>query len=133
MPDVTVVEFGSRAGSYTALALFGTLFAAIAFGVLREIRRRAPRRRRTARLVAALLLAGPLTLAHATSLSGFYEAEARDGRLVLHYLHPLTTEIAIRDAAARPPCARVQTAVGTSNTSPTRAVSFTRARLRVER
>jgi hypothetical protein len=42
---------------------------------------------------------GPTTLLYASSLSGFYEAEVRDGRLVLHYLHPLTAEIELAHIA----------------------------------
>ena len=99
MADPTVLGFGNRAGSYFALLLFVSMFAVFGFGVWREIRRRAPHRRRLAFVVGAFLLAGPTTLVYVSSLSGFYEAEVRDGLLVLRHLHPITTEIPLADIA----------------------------------
>ena len=99
MADPGVLEFGSRAGSYSALLLFGSIFAVLGFGVWREIRRRAPHRRRGAFVLGALLFAGPTTLVYVTSLNGFYQAEVRDGVLVLRHLHPITTEIPLAGIA----------------------------------
>jgi hypothetical protein len=98
--DAGILEFGDRAGSYLAFLLFASVFAVLGFGVWREIRRRAPQQRRTAVILGALLFAGPLTLVYTSSLNGFYEADVRGGRLLLHYLYPMTTEVRLDDIAS---------------------------------
>lgn len=93
MADPTLVQVGNRPGAYFALALFCAVFAFLAIAVWREIRRSYPRQGRMALILGCLVFFSPTTMLYASSLSGFYEAEVRDGRLVLHYLHPLTREI----------------------------------------
>ena len=84
---VILFEFGSRSGSYFALALFGTIFAVLGWGIAREIRRHFPRRPRwRAAIAGVLLFACPVSLIYATSLNGFYEAEVREDQLLLRYL-----------------------------------------------
>ncbi len=84
-----MMEFGSRSGSYFALALFGSLFGLLGFGVSREIRLRRPGWRlwRTT-LPGLFLFAVPITLIYGTALSGFYEAELRGDQIQLHYFLP---------------------------------------------
>lgn len=82
-----IFEFGSRSGSYFALALFGSIFAVLGWGIAREIRRRLPKRSRWwANVAGVLLFACPVSLIYASSLNGFYEAEVRGDKLLLRYL-----------------------------------------------
>ena len=99
MEETSLVQVGNRPGAYFALALFCAVFALSAIGVWREIRRSYPRQSRMALILGCLVFASPTTLLYASSLSGFYEAEVRNGRLVLHYLHPLTTEVELEHIA----------------------------------
>jgi hypothetical protein len=88
--DGTVyLEFGSRSGSFFALALFGTVFGlvgvAAAFGLRQRFREVEPWQ---AILVGLALFVLPVGLIYSTSLAGFYEAEVRNGQLSLRYLLP---------------------------------------------
>jgi hypothetical protein len=85
MPEPLTFFFGSRSGSYTALAFFAAIFALVGGVAARELRRRGSSRR-PAVLVGALLFVGPLLLIHLTSTGGFYEADVRDRSLTLRYL-----------------------------------------------
>lgn len=99
MANPTLVQVGNRPGAYFALALFCAVFAFLAIGVWREIRRSYPRQGRMALILGFLVFVSPTTFLYASSLSGFYEAGVRDGRLVLHYLHPLTAEVELAHIA----------------------------------
>lgn len=102
MPDAgapVVIQFGSRAGAYTALALFSTMFGMVACSVWFAMRQRVPAARRARAIVSGLLFLVPLTLVYWTSIGGFREAEVRDGRLILRYLYPWGTQIPLRDVA----------------------------------
>ena len=99
MEEPSLVQVGNRPGAYFALALFCAVFAFFAIGVWREIRRSYPRQSRMALILGCLVFASPTALLYASSLSGFYEAEIRDGRLVLHYLHPMGTEVELAHIA----------------------------------
>jgi hypothetical protein len=85
MPEPLTFVFGSRSGSYAALAFFAAVFALLGGVAAREVRRRAGSYRAAAFLGAALLL-GPLLLIHVTSTGGFYEAGVRHQSLELRYL-----------------------------------------------
>ena len=86
--NVAIFEFGSRSGTYFALALFGTMFAVLGWGVAREIRRRFSQRRTLAIAAGLLLFIGPVSMIYASSLSGFYEAELDENELRLLYIIP---------------------------------------------
>jgi branched-subunit amino acid ABC-type transport system permease component len=92
-----VLEFGDRSGSWVAFAFFSAIFLLLAIAVWREIRRRAPELRRVAAAIAVLLFVAPVALIYASSLNGFYEAEIRDGRLVLRYLFPTASDLPLAD------------------------------------
>ena len=86
--DIMLV-FGSRGGSYLALALFGVLFAFLGWGCAHEIGQRNPRLRRWKAAVPGLLLfLCPMALIYWSSLDGFYEAYVQGEELRLLYLLP---------------------------------------------
>jgi hypothetical protein len=88
MPDSVVLEFGSRSGSWFALAFFTAIFGTLGWGVAREIRLRANAESGMARVLGLALMAGPVALVYASSLSGFYEAEVHGPILRFRYLIP---------------------------------------------
>lgn len=86
------MEFGSRAGTWTALALFGLLFAGLGWAVARAIRERSePGPGTLGRIVGLALFAGPLALIYWTSLGGFYSASVDGAQLRLHSLVPFVS------------------------------------------
>jgi hypothetical protein len=85
MPEPLTFFFGSRSGSYAALAIFAAIFALVGGVAARELRRRGGSRRAAVFLGAALFW-GPLLLIHLTSTGGFYEADLRNRSLTLRYL-----------------------------------------------
>ena len=91
------LQFGSRSASCIALAFFSAVFLVLAVAVWREIRKRAPARRRTAAAASAVVFIAPVALIYTSSLGGFYEAEVRDGRVVLRYLFPTSSELPLAD------------------------------------
>lgn len=101
MSGVTL-EFGSRSGSWAAVVLFTVLFAVLRWVAMREIARRSPASGAgIARAVGLSLFVGPLALVWASSLGGFYMAEADTNVLRLHYLFPGTrTELPLTEIAA---------------------------------
>jgi hypothetical protein len=94
-----VFMFGSRSGSVFALVLFGSLFAALGWSIARAIVQKGGSPR-MARLAGGLLFLVPLAFVYMSSLSGFYEAEIGDGRVVLRYLHPWSASYALNERAA---------------------------------
>jgi hypothetical protein len=80
-------EFGSRSGSYFALALFGMIFIALGAVTAVSIRQRYPGVSiwRSV-LPGATLAIGPIALIYISSLGGFYEAEVRGNDIRLQYL-----------------------------------------------
>lgn len=97
--EVSALEFGSRLGSWLALAFFILIFLMLAVACWREMRRRAPRQRQAARAVAGVIFIVPVALIYASSLNGFYEAEIRSDRLILRYLFPTEYEVPLGDVA----------------------------------
>ena len=82
-------EFGSRSGSFFAIALFGTLFGAMGLAAALGIRQRIRGVRRvTAAALGLALFVLPVSLIYTSSLGGFYEVEVQEGRLALRYLLP---------------------------------------------
>ena len=101
------LEFGSRSGSWTALALFVMMFGVLAWSVARAIRQRSRRRSsRAANVVGMSLFIGLLLLLWMSSLDGFYTAQTAGQVLRLHSLLPgVRTEIPLNEIAlieARP-------------------------------
>ena len=93
-----MLEFGSRGGSYFALALFSSLFGLLGWAIARQLRRGSPELpARAAHIVGGLLFAGPVVLIYASSLGGFYEAEVRKEALVLYYLYPAKVELPLSE------------------------------------
>jgi hypothetical protein len=93
-----VLQFGSRSGSWFALALFTAMFGTLGWGVAREIRLRSKADSGLARVLGLALLVGPVVMVYASSLSGFYEAQVDGQNLRLHYLFPrVAAEIAVAD------------------------------------
>ena len=85
----TIIEFGSRSGSWFALCLFGAMFGGLGWGIAREIRRRsAGRHRRLGAVIGLAFFVAPVSGIYASSLSGFYEAEIAGESLRLRYLPP---------------------------------------------
>ena len=99
-----ILHFGSRSGSWFALALFVAMFGTLGWGVAREIRLRSKTDSGLARVLGLALLVGPVVMVYASSLSGFYEAQVDGSTLRLHYLFPgVVSEVAVADVVmARP-------------------------------
>ena len=96
-----MLQFGSRSGSWFAVALFGSIFALLGFLNTRAIRQRAPEAGLTfARVVGLVFFLGPLALVWITSLGGFYELELTGNVVHLRYLTHLTDEIPAADVAS---------------------------------
>jgi len=90
---VVTFVFGSRSGSYVALALFGTMFALLGGTAAWEIRHRGGSWR-TALVVGGALFLGPVALIHVSSTGGFYEAELGSASVAVRYLlWPGATEV----------------------------------------
>ena len=87
-----MLGFGSRSGSYVALAFFGLVFAGFG-GVVAHMLTRCALRRRTAAGGGVLFGAALLALLYASSLAGFYEVEVRGPEVSLHYLLSLAPEV----------------------------------------
>ena len=97
-----ILEFGSRAGSWFALAFFAVIFGALGWGVAREVRRRSSSGPAIARVLGLAVFLGPILLVYASMLSGFYELEMSGGSIKMRYLIPGTgSEIAPATATAR--------------------------------
>jgi hypothetical protein len=98
MMGSVVLHFGSRSGSWFALALFSAMFGTLGWGVAREIRLRSNANSGIARVLGLALLVGPVVMVYASSLGGFYEAQIDGNMIRLHYLFPrLVSEIALGD------------------------------------
>ncbi len=89
-PDF-VLHFGSRGGSYAALAFFAVCFAALGGAVARELHKRGWRHR-LALLAGLVLFLGPLALFYGSSANGFYEALVSPAHITLNYLAPFSHE-----------------------------------------
>ena len=98
-----VLEFGSRSGSWFALAFFVVIFATLGRAVLHEVRRRSSGRHSTlGRLLGLTVFLGPILLIYASMLSGFYEAEVSGDTIELRYLVPgVVAEVPATLATAR--------------------------------
>ncbi len=94
-----MIDFGSRAGTWTALALFGLLFAVLGWAVARAIRQRSgPARGTLGRAMGMALFAGPVALIYWTSLGGFYTAFVDGAALRLQSLAPfISTTLPLAD------------------------------------
>ena len=98
MEEPSLVQVGNCPGAYFALALFCAVFAFLAIGVWREIRRSFPRQSRMA-LTWDVRYREPDGAPRCLLTQRIDEAEVRDGRLVLHYLHPMGTEVELAHIA----------------------------------
>jgi hypothetical protein len=98
-----ILEFGSRGGSWFALAFFSLIFGALGWAVAREVRRRSRGEQLTlARVLGAALFLGPVVLVYAGMLSGFYDAEVNGATIRLRYLFPgIASEVPAAQASAR--------------------------------
>jgi hypothetical protein len=92
-----VFRFGSESGSYAALLLFTTMFAALGMVCARALRRRGRVGPRTAALAGAALFIVPVALVYGSSLNGFYRATLSGDEIVLRYLPGWNEHAACRD------------------------------------
>ena len=95
-----VLQFGSRTGSYLALALFCAVFAVLSVALAGGIARGPRLRSRTAWLLGSLVFAALTATLYYSSLNGFYEAELLGDRLVLSYLYPTTAELLLDEISS---------------------------------
>ena len=87
MEDGQVLLVGSRIGAMIALCFFALASGGVAWALARALRNRG--RSPQVVLWTALAVFGiPVALVYATSLNGFYEAEARASGLTLTHLLP---------------------------------------------
>jgi hypothetical protein len=99
--DSFVLEFGSRAGSWMALAFFAAVFGGAGYAVARALSRaRADVGARWARAAGASVFAGPVVLVYVTSVAGFYDLELRQDVLRLRGLIRSTSEVPLGNVAA---------------------------------
>jgi hypothetical protein len=90
----------NRAGSATALVLFGTLFLVLVWGVVREMRTRSAMSAGAGFVFGTLGFGALIVLLYASSLNGFYEVHVADDEVKLRYLFPqLSTTIPIATVA----------------------------------
>jgi hypothetical protein len=95
-----VLQFGSRAGTYLALALFCSVFLVLSIAIAGGAARAARLGRRAPRLLGSLVFGALTATLYYSSLSGFYEAELLGDRLVLSYLHPATVELLLDEISS---------------------------------
>jgi hypothetical protein len=98
-----ILEFGSRSGSWFALAFFSLVFGILGWAVERDVRRRSDGRAAAfARGLGLAIFLGPVTLVYASMLSGFYEAELSGDVVRLRYLLPgVVSEVPAASTRAR--------------------------------
>jgi hypothetical protein len=98
-----LLEFGSRSGSWLALAFFSLILSVLGWAVAQAARRRWRGEYVTlGRVLGLAVFLGPLLLVYASMLSGFYDAEVDADTIRLRYLVPgSVTEIPAALATAR--------------------------------
>jgi hypothetical protein len=96
----TVLQFGSRIGSYLALVLFCLVFVILSIAIARIVARNARLHGGATWLFGSLVFGALTATLYYSSLSGFYEAEIRSDRLVLSYLSQTTVEIDLNQIAS---------------------------------
>jgi hypothetical protein len=81
-----VLDFGSRSGTWVALALFTVVFGALGWAVAKQIKSQFDGSSAVARAVGLAVSAGLLSVTYSSSFGGFYEAEIANQDLQLRYL-----------------------------------------------
>jgi hypothetical protein len=98
-----VLEFGSRGGSWFALAFFSLICGTLGWAIAREIRKRARGELTTlGRVLGFVLSVALIALVYASMASGFYQLELNGATIQMRYLFPgIVSEIPVAQATAR--------------------------------